>query len=203
MSQATQAIVTKLVPDDDRAVTCLKLAQWPRMRLFGPWESEAAMWNECIAEHKGQYVVICDQWARPSQQHLTELVTLLDFGYGFVDMGDHKLIGFHPNLVCRIGRFDERIIRKSDEVWDMYLRMKESDIAAYRTHICPIDLHCHEYPWNSTDTYFESKWTLINGKYVRNKPDTVDDCESTSMFLPWSKSVILSADIPLMREALR
>lgn len=195
-----QALVTKLVPDDDKAVTCLKLSQWPRSRLFGPWDSQAAMWNECYEETAGKYVIICDQWARPNRQHLDELITLLEFGYGLVDLGNFNLFGFHKNLICRTGKFDERVIRFNDAAWDLILRMRERDVAVYRSNICPLDSHKHQYPWDTDDQYFSTKWEIENNKYVRRMPDLVEDCEDTSMFISWNKSVL--SDSPLMHEAL-
>tara|TARA_R100001510_G_C7656846_1_gene217431 strand:+ start:10001 stop:10399 length:399 start_codon:yes stop_codon:yes gene_type:complete len=132
---------------------------------------------------------------------MVELVTLLDFGYGFVDMGDHRLIGLRRDVECRIGKFDEQIVRKSDAAWDMCLRMRDADIAIYRTHICPVALEARDYEWDLTDNYFDTKWILSSaGKYTKNKTDIVADCKTSSVFLPWNKSVL--SDIPLMHEAL-
>tara|TARA_A100000172_G_scaffold41852_1_gene25564 strand:- start:2346 stop:2597 length:252 start_codon:yes stop_codon:yes gene_type:complete len=83
----------------------------------------------------------------------------------------------------------------------MFLRLRDADIAIYRTHICPVDLHTHDYPWDTSDDYFNIKWKFEDDRYVKTKQDVTDDCETTSMFLPWEKSVL--SDIPLRTEALR
>jgi hypothetical protein len=83
----------------------------------------------------------------------------------------------------------------------MVLRMRERDIAAYRTRICPRDTHDHRYPWDSSDSYFQSKWEIQDRQYKKTRPDPVEDCEDTGMFLSWGKSVL--TDHPLMHEALQ
>ena len=159
-----------MISDNATTLLAMQLAQWPREIVPGEFGVAAHFWNVCVQRSPDDSVIICTGGVIPTQLHLIEMCTLLDFGFGMVLLGGLDFFGFKKELIHRIGWFtgalsEEETIRN---------KLRAEDISIYSQLLCSTPLKKrvqHEYNWATT-------------------PISSLGFRSPSEFLPWKKSVL-------------
>lgn len=119
--------------------------------------------NKCIVEAESEIVIICNDKARASKQHVLDMLDLIIKGYGIVGFYRFGFFGFKKELIRRIGFFDERFVGGGYEDWDMIRRIKEANIAYFEKDIIPyIDMP-------STWAYYTNIRFCPSAQHLKNK----------------------------------
>ena len=162
------------------------------------YESFSKLINDSIDKAKHETVIICSDRCKPSPNDVTDLLNLLDQGYGLVGLYRFGFFGFRKYLISKIDYFDEQFIGGQYEDSDILYRMKEADIAYYDAEQVVYESGPSRWPAervHPNEMYFRSKWVttestvqriLQNPKTTRQVPDM-----APVKFLSWDKSVLL------------
>lgn len=154
--------------------------------------------NDSIDRASGDTVIICSDRCRPNPENVTDLISLLDEGYGIVGLYRFGFFGLRKYLISKIGYFDENFVGGNYEDSDMLYRLKEADIAYYETEQIVYVSGISRWPAEKViqnQRYFNSKWETTGStvRRLRENPETTRSIPVAEPveFLPWEKSVVL------------
>lgn len=122
------------------------------------YPSFAKLVNSCVAACPTEIVIMASDKVLPVAEHVYKTVELLEKGYGFVGLFAFGFFGLKKELFRRIGFLDERYVGGGFEDYDFYVRLAESDIAAYVTQ--EVEYHPSKSSWDYTRSYqfWSYKW---------------------------------------------
>lgn len=150
--------------------------------------------NDCVAESPTEIIIICNDKARPQEQHIHKVLKLLEQGYGFAGLYAWGFFGFKKELFRRVGFMDERFIGGNYEDCDYLRRMMEADIAMYNTFEINYIMMGSGWDITKTKIHYDKKWEHGDKYLKRLLTEEVYDYnigEKTNIkFLPWSESVL-------------
>lgn len=152
--------------------------------------------NECVTNCPTEIVIMMGDKVLPSSQHVTATVNLLNQGYAFVGLYRFGFFGFTKELFRRIGMMDERFVGGGCEDEDIYLRLKEANLAAYITQRVPYFKMPSSWDYSKSRPHFFTKWVADDeaNTITRTMPDEVYDYDLGPSvpveWMPWDKSYL-------------
>ncbi len=163
------------------------------------YDSFSRLVNECTVSAPTETVILMSYKVTPNIGHIKQTLELLDQGYAFAALYRFGFFGFRKELFRRIGFMDERYIQGGFEDNDIYIRLKEANLAGYIVTEMPF-MNIQSTWGNYTPAYhfFLKKWGDVsqNGFIHRYLPEEdysfkydlgpSKPCE----FLTWDKSVV-------------
>jgi hypothetical protein len=170
------------------------------------FDSFSRLVNCCVASASTEIVVVMSDKVRPTKHHVRKIVDLVQQGFGLVGLYRFGFFGFKKQLMRQIGMFDERYVGGGYEDDDMYIRLKEANIALYITQEVEYEKSRSSWDYARARPHFEAKWLAVDrpGYDPTAKPSaefvTRRLPEQTyhhdlgpavpTVFLPWHRSVI-------------
>jgi len=171
------------------------------------FDSFSKLVNSCVAAAPTEIVIVMSDKVRPTQYHVRKIVALVEQGYGLVGLYRFGLFGFKKQLMRQIGMFDERYVGGGYEDDDMYIRLKEANIAMYITEEVAYEKSVSSWNYARARPHFVDKWLDTDSplygdqsqhasKYVKRKlceqvPTYNLGPSVAANFLPWNQSLIL------------
>lgn len=155
--------------------------------------------NDCIVDCPTEIIIICSDKVRPTEEQITEMLDLINQGYGITGLYRFGFFGFKKELIRRIGFFDERFIGGNYEDADMIRRLREADISYYEND--KVKYTRMPTSWNTSNAQkiFKTKWKetmttlkrlLDEENYDYNIGESIP-CK----FLSWENTVLLSGSL--------
>ena len=122
------------------------------------YSSFSKLVNSCVAKCDTEIVIMMSDKVLPRAEHVHQVLSLINKGYGFVGLYRFAFFGFKKELLRRIGPMDERFIGGGFEDDDFYIRLHEANIGMYVSHDVPYT--AAESSWDQTRTQeiFVDKW---------------------------------------------
>jgi hypothetical protein len=151
--------------------------------------------NDCVIECPTEIVVICNDRAKPTNEDLYRLLSLIEDGYGFVGLYAWGFFGFKKELFRQIGFMDERFVGGNYEDCDYMRRMLEGNVAMYNVFEINYD-ETVPSNWDShkAKLHYDNKWLNGNGFIKRLIPEEIYDYnigdKTNQNFLGWDKSIL-------------
>jgi hypothetical protein len=168
----TAAVVIASHRPEFAAAVQESLGPWPTVLFDGSGAPSCSwVWNQCILACPTETVVICNEKARPTRDHVERLLQLLDDGYGIVGLYRFGFFGFRKELIRRVGFFDERYLGGWYEDNDFLLRLDEADIASYFSDEVPYVQLPSAWSHDGARAHFEAKWHLADNRWIRLLPE--------------------------------
>lgn len=153
--------------------------------------------NQAIQESNAEKVIICNDRARPTPEHLVRISNYLDAGYGLAGLYYFGLYGIKKDLIRKIGFLDERYIKGMYEDGDFVRRCNEADVAV--VFVEQANYVTLGTTFITANTYlakehFENKWKHEGEYCYRFMPEEDYGYDIGPLrgdkFLPWSESII-------------
>lgn len=171
------------------------------------FESFSRLVNSCTAAAPTEIVIVMSDKVRPTQHHVQKIVNLVEQGYGLVGLYRFGLFGFKKQLMRQIGMFDERYVGGGYEDDDMYIRLKEANIAMHITEEVEYKKSVSSWNYARARPHFVNKWLDVDSplygdpschasQYVKRKlPEQALAYNLgpsiAANFLPWNQSLVL------------
>lgn len=103
----------------------MMLCDWPHERVISCGiSSKGALWNRCALQCDSQYVIITQEFIRPTRRQLEIFYGLFEQGFYFVIGDGQDFFGFKKQLLQQVGSFDESL-----GIADMVFRLWEGNYA--------------------------------------------------------------------------
>lgn len=173
--------------------------------------SFAQLLNEIIYITRDVDILIfCSHKVRPTSDDINLIVEKVNEGYGLVMLYKMACFGFRPELIKRIGFFDERYEPAGYEDNDFYNRMVEADIAIYEKTCVEyihsmstwqqelVEVEGVEFKQPKTFLFYKKKWDEKGDGLVIRKMQEGPLCYNMGninrniKFRPYNESVIES-----------
>jgi hypothetical protein len=169
------------------------------------FESFSRLVNSCTAAAPTEIVIVMSDKVRPTHAQVQKTVDLVEQGYGLVGLYRFGFFGFKKQLMRQIGMFDERYVGGGYEDDDMYIRLKEANIAMYITEEMLYEKSTSSWNYARARPHFVDKWLDTDSplygdssrhasEFVKRKlPEQRLDYDLgpsvAAKFLPWSRTV--------------
>lgn len=114
--------------------------------------------NTCVESANSEIVIIMSDKVLPTAGDITKTVSLIEQGYGLVGLYRFGFFGFKKQLLRQIGMLDERFVGGGYEDDDMYIRLKEANIAMYITEEVAYTKSVSSWNYSLSKTHFTDKW---------------------------------------------
>lgn len=134
------------------------------------YESFSKLINHCVFKSEKEIIIICNDKARPKQEHFQKIINLLKEGYGLVGLYAWGFFGFHKDLFRIVGFMDERFLGGEYEDCDYLRRMGEKNIAVYVSFEIPYIIMPSSWNGNGKQ-FFLKKWKEEKNICERLLPD--------------------------------
>lgn len=161
------------------------------------YESFSKLVNCCVADCTTETVIIMSDKVLPTSADVIKLLELLDKGFAFVALYRLAFFGFKKELLRKIGMFDERFIGGGYEDDDLYIRLKEADLAAYITEEVVYAKSKSSWNYSKSRNFFEEKWgnkiksdNLVTRYLSEEEYNYPLGTKTSNNFLPWTSSYI-------------
>ena len=122
------------------------------------YNSFSKLVNSCVASADTEIVIIMSDKVLPTQSDIIKVVSLVEQGYGLVGLYRFGFFGFKKQLMRQIGMMDERYIGGGYEDDDMYIRLKEANIAMYITEEIKYKKRVSSWNYSLSRNHFMNKW---------------------------------------------
>lgn len=132
--------------------------------------SFARLVNQCVEFCPTEIVIMMSDKMRPCDDDIRKVLSLINDGYAFVGLYRFGFFGFKKELFRNIGMMDERFIGGGYEDDDVYVRLKEANLAMYLSH--EVNYVAGNSSWSSEicKSHFLTKWGNVkaSGTAKRN-----------------------------------
>lgn len=119
--------------------------------------------NDCTVSSSTETVILMSYKVTPNQSHIDKSLELLDKGFAFAALYRFGFFGFKKQLFREIGPLDERYIGGGFEDNDLYIRLREADLAAYVTTEMPfMDIPSTWGNYTPAFQHFKTKWGVTH-----------------------------------------
>jgi GT2 family glycosyltransferase len=120
--------------------------------------SFARLVNQCVEFCPTEIVIMMSDKMRPCDDNIRKVLSLINDGYAFVGLYRFGFFGFKKELFRTIGMMDERFIGGGYEDDDVYVRLKEANLAMYLSH--EVNYVGGNSSWSSEicKSHFLEKW---------------------------------------------
>ncbi len=152
--------------------------------------------NECVTKCPTETVIMMGDKVLPTSVHVETTVRLLNQGFAFVGLYRFGFFGFKKELFRRIGMMDERFTSGGCEDEDIYLRLKEANLAAYIAQRVPYTKMPSSWDYTKSKPHFLAKWVVDQqaNTITRTISDEVYDYDLgpsiSNEWMPWNKSYL-------------
>lgn len=158
--------------------------------------SFARLVNLCTAACPTETVIMMSDKMRPTAQNIAKTLDLLNQGFALVGLYRFGFFGFRKELFRKIGMMDERFKGGGYEDDDIYIRIKEANLAMFLSH--DVNYIAGTSSWTSDECkkHFGNKWGDVKstGKAKRYLPELIYNYDIgpsvPTSFLSWSSTEI-------------
>lgn len=127
------------------------------------YKSFAKLINDCTVFSSTETVILMSYKVTPNLSHITKTLELLDQGFAFAALYRFGFFGFKKQLFREIGMMDERYIGGGFEDNDLYIRLKESNLAGYITTEMPFMTISSTWgDYTPAFQHFKNKWGVTH-----------------------------------------
>lgn len=175
------------------------------------YPSFAKLVNDCVLDCNTEIFVCLSDKARPCVEDVKQLVSLVEFGFGFVGLYRFGFFGFRKSLICKVGFLDERYTGGGFEDNDFFLRLRESNIAFYESEeIKFVSGVGSRWCLKEAQRFYLKKWKICESEkqIIRLLPEILTEEQrrffratcATSEFLPFDFSQLLPPRIQFLQS---
>ena len=162
------------------------------------YDSFSKIINKCTVSAQTETVIMMSYKVTPNAEHVKKTLELLDQGYAFAALYRFGFFGFRKELFRRIGFMDERYIRGGFEDNDLYIRLKEANLAGYIVTEMPFSSEPSTWgDYTPGFMHFKKKWGVTHpgpSEVSRLLPEEKYKYDLGSSkpfdFMTWDNSVI-------------
>jgi hypothetical protein len=122
------------------------------------FESFSKLINCCVTSCPTETVIIASDKVLPNAGHVQKTLDLLDKGYAFVGLFAFAFFGMKKELFRQVGFLDERYVGGGFEDYDFYVRLAESNLAAYVTTEVPYYSGGSSWDYTNSYKFWGKKW---------------------------------------------